>query len=414
MTYPESVQFLYALGNEVKTIKLGLDRIRALLDALGNPQRAYRVVHVAGTNGKGSVCAMIDAGLRAAGVRAGMFTSPHLLEPTERIQIDGLPAGKQEFERAFNVVHETAERLKLDMHPTYFETVTAMAFWLFRERGVETAVVETGLGGRLDATNVVEPALTVLTPIDMDHQVYLGDTIEQIAAEKAGILKPGVPAIFSAQRPDAAAVLDARVAELVIPVTRASEFEIRDLVFDGRGANFSGLRCPLAGEHQVGNAVTAAQALIALGVAPEGIEEARWPGRIEHVTPNPDTILDGAHNPAGARALAAYLKRFYSTRKKWMIFGAMRDKDVQEVASILFPIADELIFTAPSTTGNRAMPPEALRELAQRGSVQPTVAAAVEHTLKQVTAEDVIVITGSLYLVGEARALFLTTTLGRW
>ena len=142
MNYPESVQFLYALGNEVKTIKLGLERIRTLLDALGNPQRAYKVVHVAGTNGKGSVCAMIDAGLRAAGVRAGMFTSPHLMEPTERIQIDGMPVSQSEFERAFNVVHETAERLQLDMHPTYFETVTAMAFWLFRERGVETAVVE--------------------------------------------------------------------------------------------------------------------------------------------------------------------------------------------------------------------------------------------------------------------------------
>ncbi len=414
MNYPESVQFLYALGNEVKTIKLGLDRIRILLDALGNPQRAYKVVHVAGTNGKGSVCAMIDAGLRAANVRTGMFTSPHLIEPTERIQIDGMPVSQAEFERAFNAIHETAEKLNLDVHPTYFETVTAMAFWLFRERGVETAVIEVGLGGRLDATNVVEPTLTVITPIDLDHQIYLGNTLTEIAGEKAGILKPGVPAVFSKQLPEAAAVLNVRAAELGIKVTRDEDFEIRDLVMNERGAHFSGLECPLAGEHQVDNAVTAAQALIALGVSPEGIEEARWPGRIEHVTPNPDTILDGAHNPAGARALATYLQRFYKTRKRWVIFGAMRDKDVKEVAGILFPVADELVFTAPKAPGNRAMPPEELQAMAGRGHVEPTVQEAYDWVLKQVTAEDVLIITGSLYLVGEARSLFLTTTLGRY
>lgn len=414
MTYPETVQFLYALGNEVKTIKLGLERIQAVLEALDNPERAYRVVHVAGTNGKGSVSAMIDAGLRAAGVRTGMFTSPHLSEPTERIQIDGLPVAPQEFERAFNVIHETAARLDLDVHPTYFETVTAMAFWLFRERGIETAVVEVGLGGRLDATNVVEPAVTVITPVDMDHQFYLGDTIEQIAAEKAGILKLGVPAIFAKQRPDAARVLDARAAELGIPVTHAEEFEVRDLVLDARGARFSGIRVPLAGEHQVDNAITASQALIALGVPPQGIEETRWPGRLEHVTPNPDAILDGAHNPAGAHALARYLRRFYGSKKIWMIFGAMRDKAVTEVGDILFPVASELVFTAPSAPGNRALEPETLREMAGRGHIEPTIAAAYDYVLKRISADDVIVITGSLYLVGEARALFLTTTLGRW
>lgn len=414
MTYPESVEFLYKLGNEVNTIKLGLERIRTVLEALGHPERAYRVIHVAGTNGKGSVCAMIDAGLRAAGVRTGLFTSPHLWEPTERIQIDGLPVSPSAFERAFNVVHETAQRLNLDAHPTYFETVTAMAFWLFREHRIDTAVIEVGLGGRLDATNVVEPALTVITPIDYDHQAYLGNTLERIAGEKAGILKPGVPAIFSHQRPEAAAVLEARAAQLAIPVTRAQDFPVRDLTFSERGATFSGLTCPLAGEHQVDNAITAAQALIALGLPPEGIADARWPGRLEHVTPNPDTILDGAHNPAGARALANYLRRFYSTRKRWIIFGAMRDKDVREVTETLFPLADELVLTAPTAPGNRALDPESLRAMAGRGHTEPTIAAAYEYVLKHVTAEDVIIITGSLYLVGEARQLFLKTTLGRW
>ncbi len=365
MDYPDSVQFLYALGNEIKTAKLGLERIRAVLRALGDPQRSFGSVHVAGTNGKGSTCAMIEAGLRAAGVRTGLFTSPHLIEPTERIQIDGIPVSQAQFQRAFEVVHETAEKLDLDCHPTYFETVTAMGFWLFREQGVETAVIETGLGGRLDATNVLEPVLTVITPIDFDHEAYLGHTIEAIAGEKAGILKPGVPAVFARQRPEASAVLEARAKELGVRVVRAEDFEIRDLEIDARGSRFNGLTCPLAGEHQVENAVTAVLALRELGVDPEGIAETRWPGRLEFVSPNPDVILDGAHNPAGARALARYLERFYSRQKIWMIYGAMRDKAIEEVAEILFPIAGELIFTALESA--RAIRPEALAELAGRG-----------------------------------------------
>ena len=412
MNYPDTVQFLYALGNEIKSAKLGLERITSVLQALGNPERAYRVVHVAGTNGKGSTCAMIDAGLRAAHIRTGLFTSPHLIEPTERIQIDGIPVSPADFERAFNVVHEAAEKLDLDCHPTYFETVTAMAFWLFREKKVEAAVIEVGLGGRLDSTNVVRPVLTVITPIDFDHEAYLGHTIEAIASEKAGILKPGIPAVFARQRPEAAKVLEARAAELHVPVTRFENFDIRDLVIDARGSRFSGIVCPLAGEHQVDNAVTAALALRALGVSTDGIAETRWPGRIEHVSPNPDIILDGAHNPAGARALAKYLERFYGNRRIWMIYAAMRDKAIDEVAGILFPLASELVLTAPDTP--RALRPEAMAEFAGRGHVEPTVEAAIAYARSHAAGEDVIVITGSLFLVGEARGLFLATTGGRW
>jgi len=412
MTYPDTVQFLYALGNEIKSAKLGLERITAVLEALGNPERSYRVVHVAGTNGKGSTCAMIDAGLRAANIRTGLFTSPHLIEPTERIQIDGIPVSRADFERAFNVVHETAESLDLDCHPTYFETVTAMAFWLFREKGVETAVIEVGLGGRLDSTNVVHPVLTVITPIDFDHEAYLGHTIEAIAGEKAGILKPSIPAVFGRQRPEAAKVLEARAAELHVPVTHFEDFEIRDLIIDARGSRFSGIVCPLAGEHQVDNAVTAALALRALGVSTGGIADACWPGRIEHVSPNPDIILDGAHNPAGARALAKYLERFYGSRRIWMIYAAMRDKAIDEVAGILFPLATELVLTAPDTP--RALRPEAMAEFAGRGHVEPDVEAAIAYARSHAAEEDVIVITGSLFLVGEARGLFLATTGGRW
>jgi dihydrofolate synthase / folylpolyglutamate synthase len=436
LSYPDSVRFLYALGNEIRSVKFGLDRIRAVLDALGNPQRTFRVVHVAGTNGKGSTCAMIEAGLRASHsfearqhgalstskkpVRTGLFTSPHLIEPTERIQIAGIPVTPEQFQRAFAVVHETAEKLDLDCHPTYFETVTAMAFWLFRELGVETAVVEVGLGGRLDATNVVEPELTVITPIDFDHEIYLGHTLLAIAREKAGILKPGVPAVFARQRPEAGTVLEDRAAELCVAVTRAADFEVRDLEIDARGSGFSVARsgasqfsvhCPLAGEHQVDNAVTAALALQLLGLSPQGIEYTRWPGRLEHVAPNPDVILDGAHNPAGARALAQYLDRFYSHRKIWMIYGAMRDKAVEEIAGILFPIARELILTAPHSN-QRALRPEALVEIAGRGETAPTVAEALHLARQRADADDVIVITGSLFLVGEARALFQSVRVG--
>lgn len=412
MDYPDSVQFLYSLGNEIKTAKLGLERIRAVLTALGEPQRSFRSVHVAGTNGKGSTCAMIDAGLRAAGVRTGLFTSPHLLEPTERIQVEGIPVSQAQFQRAFEVVHETAEQLDLDCHPTYFETVTAMAFWLFRELGVETAVIETGLGGRLDATNVIEPLVTVITPIDFDHEAYLGHTIEAIAGEKAGILKAGIPAVFAKQRPEAMAVLEARAQALGLPVTRAEDFEIRDLNIDARGSRFAlagrALTCPLAGEHQVENAVTAVLALRELCVTfeeiAEGIAEARWPGRLEFVSPNPDVILDGAHNPAGARALKRYLERFYGDQRIWMVYGAMRDKAIEEIAEILFPLAYELIFTAPDSA--RAIRPEALVEMAGRGRCAANLTSAIATVKAEASDEDVVVITGSLFLIGEARLAY--------
>jgi dihydrofolate synthase/folylpolyglutamate synthase len=406
VNYPDSVQFLYALGNEMKTARLGLDRIRALLEAVGNPEKAYRVVHVAGTNGKGSTCAMIAAGLRASGVRTGLFTSPHLVEPTERIQIDGIPVSKAQFSRAFDVVHEAAEKLAaahaIDEHPSYFETVAAMGFWLFRELGVHTAVIEVGLGGRLDATNVVAPALTVITHIDLDHQVFLGDSVTAIAGEKAGILKPGVPAVIARQQPEAEAVLEAKAAELGIPLHRAADFEIRDLEMDARGSRFSGVECPLAGAHQVDNAVAAALALQTLGVAPKGISETRWPGRLEHISPNPDIILDGAHNPAGAQALAQYLERYYPHRRRWIVFGAMRDKAVGEIGAILFPLADELILTAADTP--RSMPPQELAALAGRGRAISNIGAALELVAREAAADDVIFVTGSLFLVGEARA----------
>lgn len=410
-TYAESVRYLYSLGNEVLTAKLGLERITALLQALGNPQRACRWVHVAGTNGKGSTCAMIEAGLRAAGVRTGLYISPHLVEPTERIQIAGRQVTQEQFTSAFLRVHETAESMLassgLDMHPTYFETVTAMAFVLFADEKLDTVVLEVGLGGRLDATNVVTPELSVITPIDYDHQIFLGDTIQQIATEKAGILKPGVPAVFAEQRREAEAVLRAHAPA---QYTLSRDWPIADLAMDARGSRFrlSGptgsvdIVCPLAGEHQVENARVAAIALSQLGVSPAGMASTRWPARLERVSERPEIIIDGAHNPAGTRALAAYIRRFYSGRRIWLVYGALRDKAVAEMTSILFPLADRVILTAPANS--RAMPPE---DIAAPGAHLTHSVAEAIALLSGAPPEDVVFITGSLYLAGEAHALLV-------
>ena len=417
MNYPDSVQFLYALGNEIKTAKFGLERIGAVLEALGNPQDRLRHVHVAGTNGKGSVCAMIEAGLRAAGVRTGLFTSPHLSQPTERIRIAGRPLGAARFAQAFNQVHARVEALieagTIDLHTTYFETVTAMAFLAFEQEGAHDVVLEVGLGGRLDATNVVDPRLCVVTPIDFDHEALLGRSLEAIAGEKAGILKRGAPAVFARQRPEAERVLEARAAELGIEIARTAAWSVRDLELGARDSRFRlvgerslSIHCPLAGEHQVENAVTAAVALVRLGIPDAAIEagiaSAEWPGRLERVSVLPEIILDGAHNPAGARALAAYIDRFYAGRRVRLIYGAMRDKAIAEIGGILFPRAQEVIVTAPRQA--RAIAPATLRDLADHSNLR--VAADVREALKMVEGaaeSDAIFVTGSLFLVGEAR-----------
>jgi dihydrofolate synthase / folylpolyglutamate synthase len=411
LNYPESVRYLYSLGNEVLTAKLGLERITALLQALGNPHRACRWVHVAGTNGKGSTCAMIEAGLRAAGIHTGLYISPHLVEPTERIQIAGRQVTQAQFATAFSKVHETAVGMLaaggIDMHPTYFETVTAMAFVLFADAKLDTVVLEVGLGGRLDATNVVNPELCVITPIDYDHQIFLGDTIQQIAGEKAGILKPGVPAVFAEQRPEAEAVLREHAQG---KYTLSRDWPITDLVMDARGSRFRlhgptgalDIVCPLAGEHQVENARVAAIALAKLGVSPAGIASACWPARLELVSERPEIIIDGAHNPAGTRALAAYIRRFYSGRRVWIVYGALADKAVTEMTAILFPLADRVILTAPANS--RAQSPE---NIAAPGAQITHSAAEAVAFLAGAAPEDVVFIAGSLYLAGEARALLV-------
>jgi dihydrofolate synthase/folylpolyglutamate synthase len=420
MNFADTARFLYSLGPELKTVKWTLDRIETLLATLGSPQRsAPRFIHVAGTNGKGSTCAMIEAALRVFGLRTGLYTSPHLLDPRERIQIEGERIAEGAWCDAFEAVHAAAERLlareEIDAHPSFFETLTAMAFVAFRDASVEVVVLETGLGGRLDATNVVDPEIAVITPIDFDHEAFLGSSIESIAAEKAGILKAGRPAVFAAQRPEAFSVLERRALELDIPVTLSSAWRVEDLHLEKFGSRFIlsadeeiPIVCGLAGEHQVENARTAVAALNIFGVSAaaigEGIERARWPGRLERVSTNPDIILDGAHNPAGARALAAYIQRFFQQEPVRLIYGAMRDKAVDEVIGTLFPLAAEVILTAPDQP--RALNPKSLAEVSDHANLR--IAPNITDALRMARAKPMkTFVTGSLFLVGEARGALL-------
>ncbi|HVW08145.1 MAG TPA: folylpolyglutamate synthase/dihydrofolate synthase family protein [Bryobacteraceae bacterium] len=424
MTFPETAAFLYSLGHELKVVKWDLARMRTLLAELGDPHRAGRFVHVAGTNGKGSTCAMLESALRASGLQTGLYTSPHLINPRERITVAGEPIAEEEWVKAFVEVHGAAERMlaadSIDAHPSFFETVTAMAFVAFARAGVEMVVLETGLGGRLDATNVVDPEAAVITQIDFDHEAFLGSSIESIAAEKAGILKPGRPAVFSAQRPEALRVLENRALELDIEVRHSSAWRIEDAQYGRYGSTFTlaadeeiPIECPLAGLHQVENARTAVTALALLGVPAgairAGIASAKWPGRLERFPGAVDTILDGAHNPAGARALAGYIRRFFAGEPVRVIFGAMRDKAVEEVTNTLFPLAEEIILTAPAQP--RALHPRSILELLDEpGKERAFITESVREALDLATERDkehpmTTFVTGSLFLVGEAREL---------
>jgi dihydrofolate synthase/folylpolyglutamate synthase len=423
MTFADTVRFLFSLGHELKVVKWDLERMRVLLGALGEPHLQGRFVHVAGTNGKGSTCAMIESALRADGLRTGLYTSPHLVNPRERIVIDGQTISEDAWVSVFGDVHGAAERLlaaeAIDAHPSFFETATAMAFLAFAREGVAVTVLETGLGGRLDATNVVEhPEVTVITPIDFDHEAFLGSSIELIAAEKAGILKAGSPAVFSAQRPEALRVLENRALDLDVAVRHSAAWRVEVLERDRYGSRFTlaadeeiPIVCPLAGAHQVENARTAVAALSLLGVPAAairaGIAAVRWPGRLEHVQAHPDVILDGAHNPAGARALADYIGEFFAGEPVRIIFGAMRDKAVDEVTNTLFPLAKEIILTAPDQP--RALNPRALAEMAtQLEGTVVRVADSVSAALELAAELDrgsamTTFVTGSLFMVGEAR-----------
>jgi dihydrofolate synthase/folylpolyglutamate synthase len=400
----DSLSYLFSL--EQFGIKFGLASIRALLARLGNPDHAFRSIHVAGTNGKGSVTAMVDSVLRRAGHRSARYTSPHLIDLSERFVVDGRAVTTAEMARAAGDVRQAIDAAiadgTLSTKPTFFEATTAMAFDMFRRAGVEFAVVEVGLGGRLDSTNVIDPIVTAITSIDFDHQQYLGNTLAEIAGEKAGIIKPGVPVVVGDVTPDAFAVIERIARERGAALIRA-EAAARD---------YGPIRLGLRGEHQRANAQVAMRVLetlerigVTIGTEAivDGLTNVTWPGRLDHRTLSNgrEIVLDAAHNPAGASALASYL-RALGGPPPTLVFGAMRDKDVDGMLRVLLPAVGRVIVTRPSNP--RAADPEGLA--ARIRALQPSLAVEVVASPGDAVAWAartfaLVVVAGSIFLLGD-------------
>ena len=402
-------------------IKFGLGTMRALVAEMGHPERAYPTLLVAGTNGKGSVAAYCDAMLRASGLRTGRYTSPHLVRVNERIAVDGRAIADRDFALAVRAVRDAAEGLVrrgvLEAHPTFFEVLTAAAFAHFRRRAVDVAVLEVGLGGRLDATNVADPVASAIVSIDFDHEVYLGRTLAAIAGEKAGVMRRGQPTVIGPLPDEArrAVLAQARViGARVVEAERGARYVGPcDLITPS--ARYAGLR-PLPGAHQRDNLLVAIRLLeeakreglsVDRRKVPAAVARTRWPGRLERVAGDPPLVLDGAHNPAGARALAAHLAQ---GPPFVLVFAAMTDKDVRGLARELFPLATEIVLTRPRVS-RAATPDELARRcgrLARRARREPSVARALRLARRLARARGPgtpVVIAGSLYLVGAVKQL---------
>jgi dihydrofolate synthase/folylpolyglutamate synthase len=472
MSYETAVARMYALGHELANAgshKFDLAHMRVLLAALNNPERKFPGILIAGTNGKGSTAATLASILRASGLRTGLYTSPHLVRINERIRISGNEISDEDFALLHDVVDRTAERLvedgELPWHPSFFEMLTAIAFEYFAQNKVEIAVLEVGMGGRLDATNVIEPRVSVITDISLDHQKFLGNTVGEIAHEKAGIIRPGGVVVTLPQQPQANNVIGNTILDLgaqgvsAVPyvppvspgsagylvrapelaaerrenpahaVSRGEETQV-DLAPPGRQKNGETIsRYPLqvmgkqilvetslVGRHQLRNvalAIATAEVLSHQGfpITPEsierGIRETHWPGRFQ-VMPaeggSPEIVFDVAHNPAGAWALRSTLSACYEDRPLTFVFGAMRDKAIGEMAEILFPLAARVIATRADNP--RSATPEEIREAAVRTGtdIEDSVdmASALERACLLAESQGVVVVTGSIYIVGEA------------
>ena len=447
MSYETAVASMFALGHELAhspAHKFDLAHMRLLVEGLEHPQRAFPSVLIAGTNGKGSTAATLASILKVSGLKTGLYTSPHLIRINERIRISGAEISDVDFARLHGDVDRVAEQLvaagELPWHPSFFEMMTAIAFSHFAREHVEIAVLEVGMGGRLDATNVVEPMVSVITDISLDHQKYLGNTVGEIAREKAGIIRPGGIVVTLPQQPEANDVIGNTILDLdavgvsavphVPPVSPASaEYGV-----PGTGSTLARSRyrlavmgreilveSPLLGRHQLRNVALAIAAAEELGrkgwkgISAEsierGIRETQWPGRFQIMAAQkgwPEIVFDVAHNPAGAWALRSALSARYPDRPLIFVFGAMRDKAISEMAEILFPMARAVIATRPSNP--RSASPEEISEAGRRTGTEIVVVAdvraAVERARDLARDQEAVAITGSIYLVGEAmRAL---------
>ncbi len=430
MQFDETLRYLLNLGVETLTIKLGLRNTELLLAALGDPQKSFPAVQIAGTNGKGSTAAVLDSICGAAGIKTGLYTSPHLIAITERIKVAGREISSEDFARRATQVRSAAEKLvdegQVEALPTFFEHVTAIALLAFWEDRVKLAILETGLGGRLDATSVAGAELVAITPIERDHEEYLGETLESIAMEKAAIIRPGSTAIIAPQPAQALDMILRRCKLVdVQPSVDQCSATVESVTRDGRVRvtieteqdRYENILPGLRGRHQVINvsvAIRLAESLRPRGFAIsrsaiiEGIETASHAGRLELWEGRPAFLFDGAHNPSGTRALREYLDEFVGTPVT-LVFGAMRDKNLEQMAENLFPVANWLVLTKPNN--QRAASLDGLRKLASR-IVGPqkiftatSVHLAIREAVECTPADGLVCFSGSLYLIGEAQAL---------
>ena len=399
MTYQDAIQFLHDL--QLFGANLGLETPRQLAALAGNPQNALRFIHVAGTNGKGSTCAMLESIYRTAGLRVGLYTSPHLVAFGERIQINRQPISQPDMIRLVDQMRGLLATFPADRHPTFFEVVTVMALRYFADQQCDLVIWETGLGGRLDATNIVTPLASVITNIQFDHEKWLGDTLPKIAAEKAGIIKPGVPVITAADAPEALAVIRETAAIQNAPLTEINSFHLSLLT----------RQLSLLGSHQQLNAAVAvatvrtlcAQIPVSDDVIRHGLSTIRWPGRLQLIETSKQTfLLDGAHNPAGAETLAIALRQHFPGRRLTLILGVMKDKDWSKLCQILAPLASRIIVSAIGSE-RTAHPADLLKACCiANPSAAVESAPSLRDAMGKASNDPFVVITGSLYFVGEA------------
>jgi dihydrofolate synthase / folylpolyglutamate synthase len=426
LKYATTIEYLYGL--QQYGMKFGLDNIRLLMSELGNPHQSFRSIHVAGTNGKGSTSAMLESILRTGRIKTGLFTSPHLVSFTERIKVNNQEISEEDVIRLADEVRTVVERTD-DFSPTFFEVVTAMVFLYFKKMKVDWAVIETGMGGRLDATNIICPEVSVITSIGYDHRDFLGKTLSEIAGEKAGIIKENVPVVTASQAPEVMKVIQGKALETASELFRYdSEFsstivsdngspdDIDSVRLDYYGrSEYEDLHLLLAGEHQVMNASLAVKtAEIISEKYPymdldirKGLENTVWPGRLEMIGHAPDILIDGAHNPPAAEVLALHLKKMLVSKYKRiiLIIGMMADKDIKGILQPLLPMASEIIFASPAY--GRAASVEMLSSQADSFGYSSRKAVSVSGALREAEdlyrEGDIIVVTGSFYTIGEAK-----------
>jgi len=403
MTYPEAIEYLYSL--RLFGAKFGLENTLKLAALAGHPHERLRFIHVAGTNGKGSTCAMLESIYRTSGLRTGLFTSPHLVHFGERIQVNRVPIPESEVVRLVSDMKRLLREFTAETHPTFFEVVLVMALRYFVEQQCEIVILETGLGGRLDATNIVTPLASVITNVQFDHERWLGHSLNAIASEKAGIIKPGIPVITGAREPEVLAVIQDTARRRQSPFTLVTPDRTRH-------SPVSEVELPLLGWHQQFNAAMAVATVEALQpllpvedrAVRVGLSTVNWPGRLQVIQrPGGQRILlDGAHNPAGAATLTAALTDHFPGQQPALILGVLQDKDWQLMCEVLVPAARRILCVPLKS--DLTMAPETLASACRRANpaVSPEICASLDQALAWTAAEPFVLVAGSLYLIGEA------------